>query len=510
MSLPYEIMDTPSEKEYDDITKLASIICDTPISTITFFDESRQFFKSHYGLEMSEAPIEDFFSRHVIDNPDEFMIIPNAQKDDRFKDKPSVVDNPKIVFYAGYPVNNDKGVPFATFSIIDQKIRELTDTQKEAIKSLANQVEQLLELRRTKLVLEAKNASVAQEKIILDAIIEGTDAGTWEWDIATDEVFINAKWFQLLGYTSKPYEVFTMQNWRELVFPDDLIQFEVGLTNCLSGISEKFHLKYRVKHLQGNWIWVENRGKVVDKSKNGKPLKMFGIHLNIDKERMQENQFLAIADSVPGVVFRSEMAKDGTANLSYVSNGFLDLWGVSSEIAMEDNNRIWSLILDEDLPKVQKSIEQSATHMTNWVSEWRIKQANGAVKWHKGIGKPVKNLDGGIYWDSIILDITEEKLISENLAKRNELIEAILENLPIGIAVNDMVTGEAKIVNHKFSEIYGWPYEELLDINTFFEKIYPDKAYKEEIKNRIISDIQSDDLEQMSWKGIIVTGKNGE
>jgi hypothetical protein len=73
-----------------------------------------------------------------------------------------------------------------------------------------------------------------------------------------------------------------------------------------------------------------------------------------------------------------------------------------------------------------------------------------------------------------------------------------------------MVTGEAKIVNHKFSEIYGWPYKELLDINTFFEKIYPDKAYKEEIKNRIISDIQSDDLEQMSWKGIIVTGKNGE
>ncbi|WP_047418653.1 PAS domain-containing protein [Cellulophaga sp. Hel_I_12] len=506
----YQIMDTASEVDYDEITKLASVICDCPMSLITFFNEEKQFFKSHFGIDAIETPIADSFCKYVIEGGDEPMIVNNANDDMRFNQNPLVVGDPNIVFYAGYPIKNYEGIAFASICVVDKKSKDLTLQQKEALKALAHQVEQLLELRRSKIELEKKNLTISTKNTTLENIIEGTDAGTWEWDVPSGIILLNKKWFQLLGYEDHNHEAMTIEKWKKLVFLEDLDRFERGLADCLSERAGTFNLKYRIKDANANFIWVENRAKVTIRSSDGSPIKVFGIQLNIHKEKVFEDQFVTIADSIPGAVFRYELANDGSDDLTYVSQGFLDLWGISAEEAMEDNSRIWSLILEEDFPKVQKSIEESAQHMTNWVSEWRIKQPNGAMKWHKGIGKPSKNPDGSTYWDSIILDITEEKKISESLLKRNEFIEVILENLPIGIAVNDISTGQASIVNQKFSEIYGWSSKDLTDVNTFFEKIHSDDARKKEMKKNFLADVQSGVSERMSWKRREIVQESGE
>ena len=95
----------------------------------------------------------------------------------------------------------------------------------------------------------------------------------------------------------------------------------------------------------------------------------------------------------------------------------------------------------------------------------------------------------------------------ENEAKAN--IVAILEHLPLGLAVNHMDSGEALFVNERFSEIYGWPVADLIDIDSFFEKVYPDPAYRENIKKKILSDIQSGIPERMAWKNIQIATKSG-
>lgn len=150
----YSILDTLPEKDYDNLTKLAAEICQTPISLITLLDDKRQWFKSHYGLETSETPIEDAFCAHAITGNDPIFTTEDARKDTRFQENPLVTGDPNIVFYAGIPLKNSNGLPLGTLCVIDNKPRTLTESQKDSLNILSEQVINLLELRKNKLELE--------------------------------------------------------------------------------------------------------------------------------------------------------------------------------------------------------------------------------------------------------------------------------------------------------------------------------------------------------------------
>lgn len=150
----YSILDTLAEQDYDNLTKLAAEICQTPISLITLLDGERQWFKSHHGLDVPETPIEHAFCAHAITSDEEIFTIYEARNDARFHDNPLVTGDPNIVFYAGIPLKNSTGLPLGTLCVIDRKPRTLTDNQTESLKIISEQVINLLELRRNKLELE--------------------------------------------------------------------------------------------------------------------------------------------------------------------------------------------------------------------------------------------------------------------------------------------------------------------------------------------------------------------
>jgi len=153
----YSILDTVSEKDYDDITAIASEICQTPISLISFVDETRQWFKSRHGLEATETPREHAFCAHAIHTPFMPFVVTNAWKDVRFFDNPLVTGAPGVVFYAGVPLNTTKGLPLGTLCVIDHKPRKLSEKQMDSLKALSHQVVNLLELRRKTMQLEQAN-----------------------------------------------------------------------------------------------------------------------------------------------------------------------------------------------------------------------------------------------------------------------------------------------------------------------------------------------------------------
>ncbi|MFN5334075.1 MAG: ATP-binding protein [Bacteroidota bacterium] len=143
------ILDSPTEKEFDEIIELAAAICEVPICVFSLVDENRQWFKACVGLSDKETSREISFCAHAIMKPDEPLIIEDANTDDRFKNNPLVTGNPHIVFYAGFPVLH-KGMPMGTICVIDFKKRSLNALQMQAMKTFAQSIGQLLQLREDK------------------------------------------------------------------------------------------------------------------------------------------------------------------------------------------------------------------------------------------------------------------------------------------------------------------------------------------------------------------------
>lgn len=146
--LDYDVLDSATEDSFDDITDLASHICNTPIALISLIDKDRQWFKSKHGIDVEEGARDLSFCGHAINQNDIFEV-KNVFDDERFSDNPYVIGDPKIVFYAGYTLKSSSGYNLGTLCVVDHEPRELNESQKRALRILGRQVIGQLELRRS-------------------------------------------------------------------------------------------------------------------------------------------------------------------------------------------------------------------------------------------------------------------------------------------------------------------------------------------------------------------------
>jgi signal transduction histidine kinase len=163
----YNILDTGEEQDFDELTFLASAICNTPIALISLVDANRQWFKSHKGLAARETPVEQSFCAHAIASYDDIMIVDNAKEDERFADNPLVTGETNITFYAGVPLVNEDGYALGSLCVIDHHKRALTDNQASALKIIAKQVVDKLELRRKIAMLEKFNQEIRDSNVFI-------------------------------------------------------------------------------------------------------------------------------------------------------------------------------------------------------------------------------------------------------------------------------------------------------------------------------------------------------
>ncbi|RYY89784.1 MAG: GAF domain-containing protein, partial [Chitinophagaceae bacterium] len=149
----YDILDTESEQDFDELVELANLVCGTQMSLVALMDEHRQWNKASMGYPVSETPRELTICTHAMLANDLF-IVENALEDERFRNLPGVQNDPMVRFYAGAPIISEKGFALGTVCVFSSTPGQLTEVQKSTLQRLARQAALLLEFRKKNSLLK--------------------------------------------------------------------------------------------------------------------------------------------------------------------------------------------------------------------------------------------------------------------------------------------------------------------------------------------------------------------
>ncbi|MBP1910722.1 PAS domain S-box protein [Methanolobus bombayensis] len=218
------------------------------------------------------------------------------------------------------------------------------------------------------------DAKIAEKKILekrqrLRNIIDGTNVGTWEWNVKTGETTFNERWAEIIGYELKDLEPISIKTWIDNVHPKDLKISEALLKEHFEGKTDFYECDVRIRHKNGEWVWVHDCGKVIEWDCNRKPLLMYGTHADItDRKRtekmLQENRTLlqSIIDILPGAL----NVVDTEYNIITLNNS--DMWlEMSGSDSVTDlvGQKCYEVLMQKDSPcewcKIQDALSTGET-----------------------------------------------------------------------------------------------------------------------------------------------------
>jgi diguanylate cyclase (GGDEF)-like protein/PAS domain S-box-containing protein len=427
-----EVLDSPSEEQFDDLVALASTICGVPVSLISLVDAHRQWFKANKGLPgTSETPREFAFCAHTILG-DGVMEVPDATQDSRFTDNALVTGGPQIRFYAGAPLTLSSGQRIGSLCVIDSRPRVLSDEQRTMLERLSRVATRLLEQR-------AGEATLAEERRVLAGVIEATEVATWEWDVANGDIQINERWAAVLGYTAQELQPVNIERFRSLLHPDDSELVNASLREHFAGRTPLYDCEIRMRHRDGHWIWLQTRGRVLDRAADGSPLRMSGVHLDIDARKGQEQRLA-----------RSQQLLEATGRIAGVGGYELDL--LSGELTWTDQTkRIHGVPLDYEptleeainfyAPEAREEVESAIQRVIESGEEWEVEvpliRPDGKRIWVLAQGS-VEQRDGvAVRLFGAFQDVTARRELTEALAEKSELLHVTLQSIGDAVITTD-------------------------------------------------------------------------
>ncbi|MGV3613954.1 MAG: PAS domain-containing protein [Fimbriimonas sp.] len=272
----YGVLDTPRERDFDEIVALVAQICGTPIAVVNLVDEERQWFKAEIGLGVRETPLDTSLCAHAILERD-LVEIPDTLLDPRFQTNPLVTGTPHLRFYAGALLESPDGLPIGTLCVLDHAPRQLTDLQRQALRVFARQVMTQLEVRR-------QARSLAEQQRAERRTLKMAQVGTWAWDIVNDRVFGNPLLEDVFGVEDATGTT-PLATFLNAVHPEDRPSVVDAIQSSITS-GRPYDIEYRVG--SGDAIhWVLARGNPLQ-AEGGKTTWLSGVIVDITARRAAE------------------------------------------------------------------------------------------------------------------------------------------------------------------------------------------------------------------------------
>lgn len=433
----YQILDTHPEEAFDNLTKLAAEICGTPIALISLLDESRQWFKSAYGLPAKETPRNISFCGHAILGDDLFEV-ENALDDERFKDNPLVTENPNIRFYAGMPLTTDLGHALGTLCVIDTEIKKLDAAQRRSLHLIGKQVISLLEHRKALLEITKLTKALEESHVFHSALLNSADESIISTTPDGLITTFNIGAEEMLGYSAEEivgkvtpailHEAKEVEEYaKELSLEFGIsIQpgFEVFVMKTRSGGSDSRRWTYICK--DGRRITV-NLSVTALFDQSGGIIGYLGVARDMTSAIKMQNQLVEISSIMERT---GEIAKVGGWELNLLNNDIkwtkqvfkIHEVEMTAPPALED---ALSFYPPEARSKVQLAVEDCIEKDLPWDLEVPFITAKGRHIWVRSQGKLQVDNGEPVKLIGTFQDITQRKKTEIDLAWLNRALHML-------------------------------------------------------------------------------------
>lgn len=207
--------------------------------------------------------------------------------------------------------------------------------------------------------------------------ITGTRSGTWEWNIQTGDTVFNDRWAEILGYTLEELAPISIDTWMSLAHPEDLQRSAELLDKHFRGELDYYECEARMRHKNGHWVWILDRGSVQSWDENGQPLMMYGTHQDIT-ERKQAEASLSMAAGVFRHAREGIVLTSANGIILDVNSAFCTLTGYARSEAVSQSYE-FMLAADQHNPGFRKQVLSSLSNEGVWSGECWIPCRNGSV-----------------------------------------------------------------------------------------------------------------------------------
>ncbi len=479
--LQYKVLDTEPEDTYDDITRLAAQLAETPISLISLIDEKRQWFKSHFGLGANETPREYSFCAHAILKPGEVFEVPDAWLDPRFADNPLVTAAPFMRFYAGTPLVTPKGRALGTLNVIDRVPRKLTEAQATGLRVLGRQVVAQLELRRRAEELKAEVAKRTRSEAMLradyervisqlrqseqekDRLLELAEAAHLSLTTVLEEeqrtgkallearrfteqitevmpgvlyvydfnqrrnVFVNREVVSSLGYSQAELQQGPVDPVIRFMHSEDQALFHAHISRVLTlPDATVAEFTYRMRHADGRWCWFQSRDAIFARNPDGSVRQVVGTATDItaikiaeESLRSSEERFRTLAElSAVGIG-----AADATGAMSYVNERASEIIGLPVDQCLGEG---WvAAVHPGDHERVANGLHDAVARGVTYRDEFRFLHAEGRVVHVIAEGRPLVDEHAkAMSYVATLVDVSALKEIEQHQRAREAAEQA--------------------------------------------------------------------------------------